>query len=105
MNEMTFQILKIVISVCFCMITLYAIPYAHRLLQNEKLGEALKVVNVAVLAAEQSVQGAGKGAIKKEMAVKYVSDWLSSHSIRITAEQIDGLVEAAVYGLKTGKEL
>lgn len=104
MNDLTFQILKIVLSVCSCLITLYLIPYVNRLSQNSKFQEVIKTVNIAVLAAEQTIKGDGKGAEKKEMAINYVSSWLSTHSIDISKEQIDGLIEAAVYGMNIGKE-
>ena len=103
MNDVTFQILKIVVSVCFCLITLYVIPYVNRLVQNEKLEEIIKVVNVAVKAAEQTM-GSGNGPIKKDMALEYAREWLNSHAIHISGEQLNGLIEAAVYGMNAGKE-
>lgn len=103
MNDLMFAILKIAVSVCTCLVTLYAVPYLHRLAQNEKLQEILKAVNTAVLCAEQTIKGAKKGAEKKELALAYVSAWLSDHAIHVTAEQLNGLIEAAVYGMNAGR--
>lgn len=103
MNDLTFMILKIAVSVCTCLVTIYAVPYLNRLSQSAKLQEVLKAVNTAVLAAEQTIKGTGKGAVKKELALAYVTAWLSDHAINVTAEQLDGLIEAAVYGMNAGR--
>ena len=99
MNEITYTILKIVVSVCAALLSAYAIPYLRRLAQDKKLDDIMTAVHTAVSAAEQTVKGDRKGAEKKQMALSYVSDWLTAHSIKITPAQLDGLIESAVYAM------
>ena len=102
MDEMTFTLLKIVVSVCASLITVFAIPYLRRLTQNEKTSGICEAIQVAVSAAEQTITGSGKGKDKKEMALQYVTEWMNKHGVKISPEQLDGLIEAAVYGLNQG---
>ena len=55
MNDVAFSILKIVVSVCSALVTLYVIPYLHALKQNEKYAGMAEAVEVAVRAAEQTL--------------------------------------------------
>lgn len=103
MNDLSFTILKIVVSACSALITVFVVPYLRRLAENEKLTEIMKAVNVAVSAAEQTIKGSGKGAEKKHQVIEFMLDWMHSRGISFDAEQIDGLIEAAVYGLKAGR--
>lgn len=104
MNDITFMILKIVVSVAIALVTGFLIPYIKNqtnIMQNEEL---LAIVKIAVQAAEQTLKG---GEVKKADVVKFVSDWLTEHGIKITAEQLDKLIESAVYAMnneKTNKE-
>lgn len=101
MNDITFMILKIVVSVAIALVTGFLIPYIRNqtnIMQNEEL---LAIVKIAVQAAEQTLQG---GEIKKAEVVKFVSNWLNEHGIKITSEQLDNLIESAVYTLKQTKK-
>lgn len=104
MNDVTFMILKVVVSVAIALVTGFLIPYIKNqtnIMQNEEL---LAIVRIAVQAAEQTLQG---GEVKKADVVKFVSEWLTEHGIKITAEQLDKLIESAVYAMnneKTNKE-
>lgn len=99
MNDMTFQILKIVVSICVSLFTVYILPYVYKLFENEKLKEIKNVVDISVSAAEQTIKDDGKGAAKKEMVLTFMQKWLSEHHINISTEQLDNLIEAAVYAL------
>lgn len=55
-------------------------------------------VSLAVQAAEQIFTGSGLGAQKK----MYVIEYLATHGIKLDAEALDVLIEAAVYELKNG---
>jgi hypothetical protein len=57
-------------------------------------------VEIAVRAAEQTIKGSGQGAIKKDEVINFVTSWMISHGIQISAEQLDQLIECAVYNLK-----
>lgn len=96
MNDITFMILKIVVSVCAALMTAYAIPYLKRQMEAEIGSAVLDLIDVAVRAAEQTLEG---GKVKKEWVVEFVTRWLIQHGIKISEEQLDKLIEAAVYAM------
>ena len=103
MNELTFDILKIVISVCAALVTVYVIPYLKTLKEDRRYAQILDMVEVAVRAAEQTIKGAGKGIEKKEKVENIIYAWLMERGIEISTEQINQLIECAVYQLKQGQ--
>ena len=100
MNELTFDLLKIVISVCAAIITVYAVPYLKTLKEDRRYAQILDMVDVAVRAAEQTIKGSGKGMEKKKEVENIIYAWLMEKGIEITPEQINQLIECAVYQLK-----
>lgn len=100
MNDITFNILKIVVAVATALISVYVIPVLRQQLTSSKYQQLLDMVEVAVRAAEQTIQGSGMGAHKKDEVIYFVSAWMARHGIDITEEQLNNLIEAAVYQLK-----
>ncbi len=100
MNDLSFKILEVVVSVATALISVYVIPLLHEKLKSEKYNQIFEIVEVAVRAAEQTITGAGMGAVKKDQVIDFVMRWALSHGILITDEQLDQLIEAAVYNLK-----
>ena len=99
MNEIVFMILKCLVAICTALVSAYAIPYLKKLSQKEQYAAITEMIEVAVEAAEQTVKGDGKGAEKKAMVVQYAYEWLNQHGIMISEEQLDALIESAVYYL------
>ena len=64
MSELTFNILKIVVSVATVFVSLYVIPLLKEKLSESKYQRLLEMVEIAVRAAEQSIKGCGQGAVK-----------------------------------------
>ena len=100
MDQITFDILKIVISICTALITVYAVPYLKTLRQDKRYASLIDMVEVAVKAAEQTIKGKGEGDLKKAEVIAFVSDWMEEHGIKISQDQLSQLVEAAVFQLK-----
>lgn len=99
MNEITFNILKIVVSISAALISAYVIPLLKQKIAESKDRRLLEMVEIAVRAAEQTIKGSGTGALKKEEVIGDVTKWMVSHGILITEEQLDNLIEAAVFEL------
>lgn len=99
MNDLTFNILKIVITIATVVLSAVVIPLLKEKLTDSRYQRLLEMVEIAVRAAEQTI-GSGQGAIKKDEVVKFVTEWMYSHGISITQEQLDQLIECAVYNLK-----
>ena len=100
MNDLSFTILKVVVSVATALISVYVIPLLREKFKNEKYNQIFEIVEVAVRAAEQTIKGSGMGAVKKDQVVDFVMNWATDHGILITMEQLDQLIECAVYNLK-----
>lgn len=99
MNDLTFNILKIVVSVATVFISLYVIPLLKEKLSEAKYQRLLEMVDTAVRAAEQTIKGSGQGAVKKEQVLESVSFWMLQHGVDITMEQLDELIEAVVFNM------
>ena len=99
MNDITFTILKVVVSVCAALITIYLIPYIYTLKEDKRYASLVAMVEVAVKAAEQTI-GKGQGALKKSEVMDFVSIWMNDKGVKITKEQLSQIIESAVYQLK-----
>lgn len=100
MNDLTFNILKIVVAIVAVLISAYIIPLLKEKVEDSKHERLLEAVEIAVRAAEQTIKGSGQGAIKKEEVINLVTEWMLSHGVIITDTQLDQLIECAVYNLK-----
>ena len=88
-------IMEAIITLVFLCITTFLIPYIKSKTTAAQQEQIQAWVNIAVMAAEQLIQGSGMGAEKKE----YVIKWLNEHNITFDAEKLDAMIEAAVYKL------
>ena len=99
MNDVTFNILKIVVSVSAALISAFVIPLLKVKIAEIKDRRLLEMVEIAVKAAEQTIKGSGTGHLKKDEVITFVTKWLLSQGIVITEEQLDQLIEAAVFSM------
>lgn len=104
MNELAFIILRFALLMVLAVLMRYAIPYFQKLADTTELGYLRQVVSDAVMAAEQTISAAGAGAEKKEVVTKFIKNMLISKNISVSEQQIDSLIESAVYIFNTGKK-
>ena len=100
MNDLTFNILKIVVSVSTAFIAAYLIPLIREKLSDARYSKLIEIIEVAIRAAEQTITGTGMGHYKKDEVLAFVTAWMLKHGVTISEEQLDQLIEAAVYNLK-----
>lgn len=100
-NDITFVVLKLVVSVCAILVTVYVIPFLKSKVDDKQWNDLLDIVEKSVLAAEQTI-GAKNGTIKKSEVMAFVMDYISDKGLNLTKELIDQLVEAAVYKMNNG---
>ena len=103
MSDLSFTVLKVVISFCVFLVTVYAVPYLDALRKNEKFAALMDAIVNAVQAAEQVVTGQGRGSLKKQRVMEDISSWLTKHHLEMTAEELSELVESAVYSMNAAK--
>ena len=100
MNEITYMVLRVVVCICATLITVYVIPYIKTLKEDKRYKNMIDLISIAVRAAEQTINGSGQGALKKEKVMEFIRNWLYAQRISITDTQLSDLVEAAVYAMK-----
>lgn len=100
-NDITFVVLKLVVSVCAILVTIYVIPFLKSKVDDKQWNDLLDIVEKSVLAAEQTI-GAKNGTIKKSEVMAFVMDYISDKGLNLTKELVDQLVEAAVYKMNNG---
>lgn len=98
--EMSFEFLKIIVSICSALITLWLLPYLDDLRKNKRYGVVIDMIAVAVRAAEQTITDPKSGAVKKEKVINFIKFWLNKQGIDISDEEIGELIESAVYQMK-----
>lgn len=91
-------ILGAIASLLAAIITAVVVPYIKSKTTTDQQRQINTWVQIAVSAAEQIYSGSGRGEEKK----RYVIDWLRQHNVTVDADQLDALIEAAVFELKNG---
>lgn len=99
MNEIIFELLKLVVMLAIFVTTCYLIPWIRGKIGRDKLDEITKWVNAAVLMAQQ-VHFAKTGAERKAIVVDLLRNILIAKNINISDSQLDLLIEAAVKQMK-----
>ena len=99
MNEVLFNVLLFITILCLTALTGTIIPWLKAQIHDSEYSELLDAVEQAIRKAEQKIKGVKQGAVKKAQVVAFLRDWLGRHSIKITEEQLDTLIEAAVWSM------
>lgn len=99
MNEIIFEVVKIVVMVAALVITRYLVPWIKQKIGAEKLSEIENWAKQAVLMAQQ-VYKEWTGEDKKAYVTKFLKELLMAKDISISDEQLDILIEAAVKQMK-----
>lgn len=108
MDDLTYQILTLVISILGLVLTRFFVPWIKTKTSNEQLTaieKQLKTIQdwviIAVAAAEQ-LKSAGKLTIPKK---DYVLEFIRDKGVTITDQELDALIEAAVFEINKAKNL
>ena len=101
MNDVLFEILKATVVLAVILITRYAVPYLKQIVENSKYEWVVKMVDVAVKAAEQTIKDGEKD--KKTIVTEFIKSQLIQKNISISDEQLDNLIESAVYAMNEAK--
>ena len=91
-------IIEAVAALTGVVITCILVPFIRSKTTAEQQKEINAWVKIAVAAAEQIFTGSGRGEEKKE----YVIAWLKERGFTVDENELDALIEAAVYELNQG---
>lgn len=91
-TEGMIRIALAVLTIASTFITSLLIPYLKRKISADDRSKIATIVRCGVMAAEQIYHESGQGQKKKE----YVIEYLRNAGIKISEEELDVLIEAAV---------
>lgn len=101
MHDYVIDVLVFVITVLGIILTKNVIPYIKTLIKTSDYADIFDIVEVAVKAAEQKCNAPKQGKAKKAEVYSFVSHWLENKGIHLSEDEIDRLIEAAVYSMNT----
>lgn len=104
MNDLTMNIMKLIIAIAVTVVTTYVVPFIKAKIDSERMYEVMRLVAEFVNAAEQ-IYGAKTGKTKKEFVTELISQKCELIGLKITEEQISALIESAVYDMNLAKVL
>lgn len=99
MDDILFEVLKLIVMVAVFLVTTFLVPWLKNKIGADKIAQIEKWVNAAVLSAQQT-KWDQSGEDRKKAVVQFVQKMCAEHNIKITDEQIDILIEAAVKQMK-----
>lgn len=104
MERFLFDILQISVIAFFIVVARYLVPALKSYVENSKYAWVANVVMDAVEAAEQTVKEEKSGAKKKAIVLDCLDRIFKTYNITITEDEIESLIESAVYVMKKEQE-
>lgn len=95
-NEIILMCIEVGISVIAAIVSAYLIPFLKSQTKTKQQEEVLKIVEIAVHAAEQTLKS---GTIKKRDVTQFVTEWLNERGLKFTEGEVDRLIESAVFNM------
>lgn len=92
------SVIQAVAGLVMAVVTVFVVPYIRAKTTAEKQQKINDWVFIAVTAAEQIYNTSGKGSEKKEYVKKFLFDLGFTYS----DEDLNALIESAVYKMKAG---
>jgi LL-H family phage holin len=99
MNDIVFEILKLVVMVTAMVAARYLVPWIKTRLEADKVDLIASWATKAVLMAQQ-VFASEPGAEKKAVVTDFLKEILTAKNIALSDDQLDVLIEAAVKQMK-----
>lgn len=104
MNDILFEILKTVVIIAVILVTRYFIPALKSYVSRTNYAWIVAIVKDAVECAEQTIKEEKSGPKKKALVMETVGRIFSDANINITQDQLNALVESAVYTMNKIRE-
>lgn len=96
MNDILFEIIKLLLTILIALIGRYAVPYIREMLGAAKFDRIYHWAELAVRWAEQVISEQGQGEKKKAMVVAFLQNVLAKCHVNLTEEQLEVLIESVV---------
>lgn len=105
MNDILFQIIKATVIIAVMVCVRYFIPWAKTIINNSQYEWVANLVKGGVEAAEQTTSTEKAGIEKKAIVTKFIKEQLTAKNISISDDQLNTLIESAVYALNQAKKV
>lgn len=99
MNDIIFEVLKLVVMLVAFVAARYFIPWMKTKLEAEKVNLIAQWATKAVLMAQQTLT-TESGIEKKEIVTNFLRGILEAKDIALSSEQLNVLIESAVKQMK-----
>ena len=104
MNDILFEVLKAAVIIAIIVTVRYVVPWVRENTDLAKNQILMEIVTAAVQYAEQTVKGKGTGPEKKAIVTEFLRYQLTAKNLAIYDDQLDALIESAVYALNQAKK-
>lgn len=99
MDEIIFEVIKIVVMVVALVVARYLVPWLKEKIGADRMAQIEKWTKYAVEMAQQ-VHWSRPGKDRKAIVTEFLREILTAKNISISDEQLDVLIEAAVKEMK-----
>ena len=100
MNDIIFEIIKSAVVIAIMVLVRYAVPYLKAQIKSSNLSWIYDWAEYAVKAAEQTNTGTGMGSTKKAIVKDFLIQVSNNSCLAISDDQLENLIESAVYAMK-----
>ena len=103
MSDVLFELLRLSIIIAIVVGMKYLIPWIRENTNLAKNQIVMDIVTAAVQCAEQTITGNGSGIEKKAIVTEFLHAQLIQKNISISDDQLNALIESAVYAMNVSK--
>lgn len=100
MNEIIYEAIRAALVITIMVVVRYAIPLLKTKINGSELEWIYEWAVKAVKAAEQTQTGEHTGSYKKAIVKEFLQNVAKEKNRTITDEQLENLIESAVYAMK-----
>lgn len=99
MDEYLLVLLKVVAAVIAAILTKYVVPALKTYIEDRRDQKIYQILETAITAAEQTIQGEKQGALKKQKVLATVTERLQQRGISITVKELEDILEAYIFNM------
>lgn len=103
MNEIIYEVIRAVLVISIMVVVRYVVPLLKTKINDSELTWLYEWSVKAVMAAEQTTTGDHMGSYKKSVVKDFLQTVAKEKNISITDEQLENLIESAVYAMKEAR--
>ncbi len=100
MNEIIYEAIRAALVISVMVVVRYVVPLLKSRINGSELEWIYDWSVKAVKAAEQMTGGEHTGSYKKQIVKEFLQDVAREKGISITDDQLENLIESAVYAMK-----